>query len=53
MSSMSESGPNEDGQLRYWTAEMCNRSPHLFDFVVTVSQAVLFQSHVQHSSPLI
>lgn len=26
----------EDGQLRYWTADMCNRSPHLFDFVITV-----------------
>jgi NAD+ kinase len=27
----------EEGQLRYWTADMCSRSPHLFDFVVTVS----------------
>jgi len=27
---------NEEGQLRYWTADMCTRSPHLFDFVVTV-----------------
>lgn len=25
-----------EGQLRYWTADMCSRSPHLFDFVVTV-----------------
>ncbi len=25
-----------EGQLRYWTAEMCSRSPHLFDFVVTL-----------------
>lgn len=30
----------EEGQLRYWTAEMCSRSPHLFDFVVTVSLVV-------------
>jgi NAD+ kinase len=27
----------EQGQLRYWTSDMCSRSPHLFDFVVTVS----------------
>ena len=26
----------EEGQLRYWTSDMCNRSPELFDFVVTV-----------------
>lgn len=26
----------EQGQLRYWTSDMCSRSPHLFDFVVTV-----------------
>ena len=25
-----------EGQLRYWTPEMCSRTPHLFDFVVTV-----------------
>ena len=30
-------GKREDGQLRYWTSEMCSNSPHLFDFVVTVS----------------
>lgn len=30
------SGPSEIGQLRYWTNEMCNSSPHLFDFVVTL-----------------
>jgi NAD+ kinase len=28
--------PGEEGQLRYWTNEMCTKSPHLFDFVVTV-----------------
>ncbi len=27
---------DEEGQLRYWTPEMCSRSPQLFDFVVTV-----------------
>ena len=27
-----------EGQLRYWTAEMCSKSPQLFDFVVTVSR---------------
>lgn len=37
---------NEQGQLRYWTAEMCNTSPHLFDFVVTLGGdgTVLFTS---------
>lgn len=39
-SDASSSGSNrEDGQLRYWTSEMCNRNAHLFDFVVTVSTA--------------
>ena len=27
----------DEGQLRYWTSDMCSNSPHLFDFVVTVS----------------
>lgn len=27
----------DEGQLRYWTNEMCTKSPHLFDFVITVS----------------
>jgi NAD+ kinase len=42
LSSMSSSGNQqefnikEEGQLRYWTSEMCNRTPELFDFVVTV-----------------
>ena len=27
---------NEQGQLRYWTTEMCGASPHLFDFVITL-----------------
>lgn len=29
--------PKDEGQLRYWTGEMCSNFPHLFDFVVTVS----------------
>ncbi|KAK7692867.1 hypothetical protein QCA50_004502 [Cerrena zonata] len=34
------------GQLRYWTAEMCSRSPQLFDFVITLGGdgTVLFTS---------
>ncbi|KAI0768709.1 ATP-NAD kinase [Trametes elegans] len=38
--------PSFEGQLRYWTAEMCSRSPHLFDFVVTLGGdgTVLFTS---------
>jgi hypothetical protein len=28
----------DEGQLRYWTSEMCSRNAHLFDFVVTVSK---------------
>ena len=37
---------NEQGQLRFWTADMCNTSPHLFDFVVTLGGdgTVLFTS---------
>ncbi|KDN47560.1 hypothetical protein K437DRAFT_255837 [Tilletiaria anomala UBC 951] len=35
-----------EGQLRYWTAEMCSRHPQLFDFVVTLGGdgTVLFAS---------
>jgi hypothetical protein len=32
----------EEGQLRYWTSRMCNHSPHLFDFVITVSDVISF-----------
>ena len=32
-----------EGQLRYWAAEMCSRTPHLFDFVVTVSPHPIFE----------
>ncbi|RXW23335.1 hypothetical protein EST38_g2495 [Candolleomyces aberdarensis] len=37
---------DEEGQLRYWTSSMCSRSPHLFDFVVTLGGdgTVLFTS---------
>lgn len=31
-------GNREEGQLRYWTAEMCRDQAHLFDFVITVSR---------------
>ncbi|KAF8972934.1 hypothetical protein BDZ97DRAFT_1900796 [Flammula alnicola] len=34
---------HEEGQLRYWTSSMCSHSPHLFDFVVTVS--ILYNAH--------
>jgi len=33
--------PIGEGQLRYWTADMCSRSPHLFDFVVTVRSSFM------------
>ncbi|KAH9485278.1 ATP-NADH kinase YEF1 [Psilocybe cubensis] len=37
---------HDEGQLRYWTSSMCNHSPHLFDFVVTLGGdgTVLFTS---------
>ncbi|KAG6378114.1 hypothetical protein JVT61DRAFT_13799 [Boletus reticuloceps] len=36
----------QEGQLRYWTSELCSRSPHLFDFVVPLGGdgTVLFTS---------
>ncbi|KAG9018673.1 hypothetical protein FRB90_010588, partial [Tulasnella sp. 427] len=43
----SESSVGEaEGQLRYWTTDMCSRSPHLFDFVITLGGdgTVLFTS---------
>ncbi|KAF8274591.1 hypothetical protein EI94DRAFT_1713798 [Lactarius quietus] len=45
VSSNDESGL-EEGQLRYWTADMCSRSSNLFDFVVTLGGdgTVLFTS---------
>jgi len=46
LSSMSSNSTHRDdfvdeGQLRYWTSAMCSSSPHLFDFVVTVSLLLL------------
>lgn len=41
LSSLSSNSTNQEegdeGQLRYWTSNMCSHSSHLFDFVVTVS----------------
>ncbi|KAF8557981.1 ATP-NAD kinase [Imleria badia] len=44
--SQDDSHVQQEGQLRYWTSEMCTRSPHLFDFVVTLGGdgTVLFTS---------
>lgn len=38
--------PKEEGQLRFWTADMCTESPHLFDLVITLGGdgTVLFAS---------
>ncbi|OAX36087.1 ATP-NAD kinase [Rhizopogon vinicolor AM-OR11-026] len=53
LSSLSSSSTQQDdinghqeGQLRYWTSDMCSRSPHLFDFVITLGGdgTVLFTS---------
>lgn len=33
------SGDEQTGLLRYWTAEMCSKSPQLFDLVLTVSRS--------------
>ncbi|KAI5477188.1 NAD+ kinase [Pseudohyphozyma bogoriensis] len=44
----------EEGQLRYWNNEMCAKSPHLFDFVVTLGGdgTVLYASWLfQHVVP--
>ncbi|KAG0140548.1 hypothetical protein CROQUDRAFT_136625 [Cronartium quercuum f. sp. fusiforme G11] len=40
------SSSGDAGQLRYWTAEMCSKSPELFDFVITLGGdgTVLFAS---------
>ena len=41
-----EQQSGDEGQLRYWSAELCTKSPHLFDFVVTLGGdgTVLFAS---------
>ncbi|KAG1745339.1 uncharacterized protein EDB91DRAFT_1050050 [Suillus paluster] len=53
LSSLSSSSTQQDdfnghqeGQLRYWTSDMCSHSPHLFDFVITLGGdgTVLFTS---------
>ncbi|WFC94148.1 NAD(+) kinase [Malassezia brasiliensis] len=46
--------PSQEGQLRFWTAELCSSSPHLFDFVITLGGdgTVLFCSWLfQNSVP--
>lgn len=43
-SALQDEGGSEEGQLRYWTSDMCSRSAHLFDFVVTVIPFVLVLS---------
>lgn len=45
-STSSDDNTHDLGQLRYWTADMCSRSPNLFDFVVTLGGdgTVLFTS---------
>lgn len=43
-------GAGEDGQLRYWTSEMCSSQPHLFDMVVTVSVKPFLKKSVQDES---
>lgn len=58
----SESGESEngnghgnghgEGQLRYWTSDMCSRSPHLFDFVVTVSHVPVSLAPLMRTDPL-
>lgn len=47
ISSLQDEGTGlEEGQLRYWTSDLCARSAHLFDFVITLGGdgTVLFTS---------
>ena len=46
VASSSNQNSAAEGQLRYWTAEMCTRTPQLFDYVVTLGGdgTVLFAS---------
>ncbi|KAI9458554.1 ATP-NAD kinase [Russula earlei] len=46
VASSRDDSTQEEGQLRYWTTDMCSRSPNLFDFVVTLGGdgTVLFTS---------
>ena len=48
--SLSEARKKDEGQLRYWTSEMCSTAPHLFDFVVTVSPLLHARSTLISSS---
>jgi len=45
-SSRSTTHIRDEGQLRYWTADMCSKKPNLFDFVITLGGdgTVLFTS---------
>lgn len=45
-SSKDGGGGSGEGQLRYWTPEMCSNTPQLFDFVITLGGdgTVLFTS---------
>ncbi|KAH9454475.1 hypothetical protein MJO28_007456 [Puccinia striiformis f. sp. tritici] len=44
--STTDSSPQDDGRLRYWTPEMCAKTPELFDLVITLGGdgTVLFAS---------
>lgn len=42
MGEVAKQATNGEGQLRYWTSELCSTTPHLFDFVITVSPNGLF-----------
>lgn len=46
MGEAAKQATNGEGQLRYWTSELCSATPHLFDFVITLGGdgTVLFTS---------
>ena len=49
VSSLSDTSKSKhEGQLRYWTAELCSTSPNLFDFVITVSDTDSFLALINH-----
>jgi hypothetical protein len=48
MSGNGANGDDQTGLLRYWTAEMCSKSPHLFDLVVTVRPLPSFELTDRH-----
>jgi hypothetical protein len=45
-SSKDDSTHHEEGQLRYWTPDLCSRSLNLFDFVITVRHFVASVLHL-------